>query len=202
MEKENKEKKGLSKRFWIIIACMCLFMVVFLTVGFIVFANREPEVIEQNEDGGYVTLNYSTDSNALTITNAKATTDAVGMKTMKDGEYFDFSVVTNLEEASKVEYEISIIKDEEISTIPDEDIRIYLEKEDSGTYTKLFGPEQYSGAVNYSSVGSEMGSMVIANVKKIKSETDNYRLRMWMSDKALTASGNYSVEIDIHAIAK
>ena len=55
---------------------------------------------------------------------------------------------------------------------------------------------------NYSSVGSEIGSMVLTNVKKIKAGTDNYRLRLWLSDKAIASGGNYSVEVDIHAIAK
>ncbi len=202
MEKSKKSDGGLSKRFWLIILCITLFMVIFITAGIIIFTNREPEVIEQERDGGYVTLNYSSDSKALTIMNAKPTTDAVGMKIMTDGDYFDFSVVTDLEEASKVEYEISVIKDKEFSTISDDDIRIYLEKEDSGTYIKMFGPENYSPSQNYSDVGSELGSMVIANVKKIKSETDNYRLRIWMSDKAIITTGNYSVEVDIHAKAK
>ena len=44
--------------------------------------------------------------------------------------------------------------------------------------------------------------MVLSNVKKIKSETDNYRLRMWLSDKAMSAGGTYSIEVDIHAVAK
>ncbi len=35
-----------------------------------------------------------------------------------------------------------------------------------------------------------------------KSEKDNYRLRIWLSDKAIEKGGKYSVEVDIHAIAK
>ena len=202
MEKNKKSENGLSKRFWLIIICISLFMIVFITAGIIIFTNREPEVIEQEEEGGYVTLNYSSETNALTISNAKPTTDTVGMKNLTDGDYFDFSVETDLKDADKVEYEISLIKDEEFSTISDKDIRIYLEKEDSGTYSKMFGPDEFIPSKNYSGVGSELGSMVIADVKKIKSGTDNYRLRIWMSDKALISTGNFSVEIDIHAIAK
>jgi hypothetical protein len=44
--------------------------------------------------------------------------------------------------------------------------------------------------------------MVLTNVKKIKSGTDNYRLRIWLSEDALTTGGSYSVDIDIHADVK
>ena len=199
---EKKKGNDLSREFWITVIAVCSFMMVLIITGILIFSNRKPEVIESEEDGGYVTLNYSSEVNALSILNAQPVTDSVGEKNMNPGQYFDFSVDTNLDGASKVEYEISVIKDKEASTINDDDIRIYLEKEESGTYTKVFGPEKYIGLKNYSSVGSELGSMVLTNVKKIKSETDNYRLRIWLSDKAIEKGGKYSVEVDIHAIAK
>lgn len=195
----KKKGKELTGRFWFTTILICLVLAVAVSIGFVVFNNRSPEVIEKDEDGGYVTLNYSSEVKALSLFNAKPTTDAVGIK---NTDYFDFSVDVNLDGAPKVEYEISLIKDEEASTIKDEDVKIYLEKEESGTYTKVFGPEGFTPSKNYSGVGSEIGSMVLTNVKKIKSETDNYRLRIWMSDKAAASTGNYSVEVDIHAIAK
>lgn len=201
MEKEEKGNE-LSKNFWVTVIAICSFMIVVIIIGIAVFSNRKPEVVEKEEEGGYVTLNYSSEVNALSILNAQPVTDSVGEKNMTAGQYFDFSVDTNLDGASKVEYEISVIKDKEVSTIDDDDIRIYLEKEESGTYTKIFGPEKYTASKNYSGVGSEIGSMVLTNVKKIKSDTDNYRLRIWLSDKAVAKGGNYSVEVDIHAIAK
>ena len=200
----EEEKKGreLSKNFWITVIIVCISLMIVVIIGFVKFHNRAPEIIEKEEDGGYVTLNYTSKVNALSILNATPLTDAVGMKNLKEGQYFDFSVDVNVDEAPKVEYEVSVIKNENASTIPDEDIRIYLEKEESGTYQKVFGPEEFTPSKNYSSVGSELGSMVLVNSQKVKSETDNYRLRIWLSNKASVVSGSYSVEIDIHAIAK
>lgn len=200
----EKDKKGeeLSKEFWIAVISICSFMIVLITIGFVVFSNRAPDVIEKEEDGGNVTLNYSTSTNALTLYSATPTTNSVGMKNMIAGQYFDFSVDVDLAGAPKVEYEISVIKDVSSSNIPDDDIRIYLEKEDSGTYVKMFGPEKFTASKNYSSVGSEIGSMVLANVKKIKSGTDNYRLRIWLAENSVATGGSYSVEVDIHAISK
>ena len=200
----NKNEKGkeLSREFWIAVIAVCSLMIVLITIGIIVFVNRDPEIVEKEENGGNVTLNYSTSTKGLTLLNATPTVNEVGEKNMIEGQYFDFSVDVDLDGADKVEYEISIIKDENSSNISDDDIRIYLEKEDSGTYVKLFGPEKYKASKNYSSTGSEIGSMVLANVKKIKSGTDNYRLRIWLSDSATSVGGSYSVEVDIHAVAK
>ena len=200
--RKSKKVKELSREFWISLISVCSLMTLLITIAFIVFVNRAPDVVEKKETGGYVTLNYTTATSALAITNATPTTDAVGMKKNEAGQFFDFSVDVNLEDAKKVEYEISVIRDEKNCTINDEDVRIYLEKEDSGTYTQIFGPEKFKPMKNYSSVGSEIGSMVLTNVKKIKAGTDNYRLRLWLSDKAIASGGNYSVEVDIHAIAK
>ena len=199
----GKTKKGLnfSKNFWIAVIAVCTFMTVLITISFIAFVNRSPEIVEKEESGGKVFLNYVSETNALTVVNAIPTTDAVGMKNSEAGQYFDFSVDVNVDGASKVEYEISVIKVRETSTIADGDIRIYLEKEDSGTYMRLFGPEPYKPMKNYTSVGSELGSMVLANVKKIKSGTDNYRLRIWKAETA-APGGDYSIEVDIHAVGK
>ncbi len=197
-----KRGMNLSKNFWIVVIAICSILIVFITIGFISFNNRKPEVIEKEEDGGFVTLNYTSETNALTILNAMPMTDEVGMKNMTEGQYFDFSVEVNVDEAPKVEYEISVIKDKKASSIDDEDIRIYLEKEESGTYTKVFGPGKYIPSKNYSSTGSELGSMVLVNSHTLKTITENYRLRIWLSDKAVLKDGSYSVEVDIHAIAK
>lgn len=192
----------LTKNFWIVVIAICTCLIIAISIGFVHFNNRKPEIIEEEESGGYVTLNYTSEVNALTILNAEPMSDAVGIKNIKENQYFDFSVDVNVDEAPKVEYEISVIKDEKASTIDDDDIRIYLEKEDSGTYTKVFGPEKFIPSKNFSAVGSEIGSMVLFGNIRTKSCTDNYRLRIWLSDKAVVKDGSYSVEVDIHAIAK
>lgn len=198
MEKNNEE----VPKFLIFILCICITLVIIVAVGIAVFLNREEEVIEKKETGANIVLNYSTDTNGLKITKATPTTDAVGIKSSEEGEYFDFSVETTLDNAPSVEYEVAIIKDKANSTISDEDIKIYLEKEKSGTYTKVFGPDKYTPTKKDSKYGSEAGSMILVDTKKTNSSVDNYRLRMWLSDKSVMTEGNYSIEIVVNAIAK
>ena len=188
--------KNLSKGFWITLVVVCLFFIVIIGIWFFLFSNREKKVIIEDENVGGVTLNYSSNTNGLTITNAIPTTDIIGMKS---DNYFDFSIKSKLDGEQEVEYEISILKNIEKSTIPDDNIKIYLEKEENGLYTKLYGPKSYSGLKKNSTIGSKKGEMVIAKVSNVESETDNYRLRIWMSDKSLLSSGNYSVDVNLYA---
>ena len=138
-------KKGmkLSKNFWVMVIVICSVLLVLITIGFIAFSNRKPEIVEKEEEGGYVTLNYTSEVNALTLLKATPMKDEEGMKNMTEGQYFDFSVDVKVLEAPRVEYEISVIKDEKGSTIDDDGIRIYLEKEEDGLYSKAFGPRRY-----------------------------------------------------------
>lgn len=202
MEKENKSEKVFSKGFCTLIIVICLLLISFTVVGFFFFSKKDDEVIEQTESGGSVTLNYSSDVNGLSIINAVPITSAIGMSGAEESQYFDFSVDVNLDNAKSVEYEIYIEKVASGSTISDEDIRIYLEKEKSGTYNKEFDPMKFSPLKKATALGAEKGSMVLGKVKKTKSGVDNYRLRMWLADNSLTPTGNYSVLVNVVGEAK
>lgn len=203
MVKKNKKSSkfipNLSRKFWIIFCSICVFFIAFFAVGFTFYKFGNTEVIEKKANGGYVTLNYVTDADALTLVNANPTVDATGMRS---NEYFAFSVDVDLKEASKIEYEISLKKDDELSSISDNDIKIYLERENNGSFMKMFGPEKFTPLENTSDVGTSRGNMVLASVKRIKSCTDNYRLRIWLSDNSISMNKSYSVEVEIKAVAK
>ena len=195
-------KKQLSKNFWYLMLGICLFLIIVVAIGFGIFANRKPNVITKIENGGNVILNYTSDVNGLKLMNASPTTDEVGIKSMDDGDYFDFSVDTALDNAASIEYDIVIIKDTKNSTISNDDIRIYLEHEESGSYVKVFGPEKYEPTKEDTLSGIKAGSMVLYHVKKTKMETDHYRLRMWKSDKSVLPEGSFSVEVVVKGESK
>ena len=195
-------KKGFSKKFWYLTIVVCMLLIILISIGYFYFFNREEEIVEKTQSGGGVILNYSSDINGLNIVNAIPTTSVVGMNNSIDGQYFDFSVEAALDGADSIEYEISVSKDTVNSTISDEDIRIYLEKEKSGTYTKIFGPEKFTALKKDTKLGTKKGNMVIYKTKKIKGGTDHYRLRIWMADNSVLPTGNYGVLVNIDGIAK
>ena len=199
---KNKSNGELSRSFWYALLSICLVLVIFVGIIFFLFSNREEEIIEKKLNGGNIQLNYTNDITGLSVVKAVPVTDEIGMKNDKDGQYFDFSLDIEVDEAHTIEYEIAVIKNETASTINDDDIRIYLEKEESGTYSKVFGPSAYKTLEKDSKLGSPEGSMILVKEKTKKSLKDNDRLRMWLSNKSLTKNGNYSVEVVVNGKAK
>ena len=196
------DSKNSSKAFIILMTSVSLLLIGLIVVGFIIFSLKGPEIVEEEENGADIILNYSTNISGLQIRNAEKVKDEDGILSLDDGKYFDFSVEVLLDNASNVEYEISVVKDVVNSNIPDEDIKIYLEKEKEGTYTKVFGPQEFKPLKKDNEFGSKKGSMPLISVKKTNSNTDNYRLRIWLSDKPVLDNGNYAVEVEVNGIAK
>ena len=199
---KDKKDEEFSKKFWYILLAIFVVFIVVVSIGFVLFANREEKVIEKHETGGKITLNYTNNITGLSLKKIVPTTDAVGMKDLTDNNYFDFFIDVDLKDANYIEYEISAVKNKDESTISNDDIRIYLEKEKSGTYTKVFGPSKYKPLSETSKLGSEKGSMILVQSKAVKSIKDNYRLRMWLSDTSLLPTGDYSVDVVLNGSAK
>jgi len=194
-----KEKKELTKKFWWTMLVICVVLVALIGAGFAVYANSKRPVIYEEETGGNIVLNYTDDITGLKLDKVIPTADAVGMK--DDVNYFDFSVEVTLDNATFVDYEISVIKKSK-SSIADEDIRIYLEQEQSGSYVKVFGPETFVPIKEVTKKGSPVGSMVLYHVKRTKSLTDRYRLRIWLSDKSVVTNGTYELEVNVNGISE
>ena len=197
----NKEVKQ-SNCFWYLIVGIIFVMILVVSIFFIYFINIEDEVIEKNSYGAKVYLNYSSDVPGLKVSNMSPTSDEVAITDLKDGSYFDFSVEVDMLKAKDYEYEISVVKDINNSSISDDDIRVYLEKEDSGSYVQVFEPNKYSALKKKSDLGSAKGSMVLYTDSCSKDCSNNYRLKIWLSDSATTTIGSYGVDVMVNGIAK
>ena len=201
MENKNKISKGVL--FGIIGVSMLL--VIILVLAFVIFFMTPKDIKEEVIDAGDVSMTYTDDFNGLSITNASPVTDEVGKTLDGADQYFDFSVSTNVLSSATVEYEIALVKNKSISTIGDGDIRVYLEKQSSGSYVKVFGPDSFVGITEKSKIGSPKGAMIVSKVANDESSTENYRLRMWLSDKALVTPDviqNYTVEVVVNGRAQ
>lgn len=194
------ETEKTTKKFWIILLCVCTLFLIFTIVGFIIFSNRKPEIVNEQLDGGTIDLSYTSDSSYLNINGAVPTTDEVGMVNNAEGGYFDFSVNTEFDDAKTITYELSIRKVK--GNVSDDDIIIYLEKEDSGTYSPILKPTSYKPLKKDSKNGTKKNNMILITEEKNKSAIDNYRLRTWISDKSSVSNGIYQLEINIFAKAK
>ena len=194
------ETEKTTKKLWIVLFCVCFLFIIFTINGFTFFLNRKPEIVKEQLDGGLVDLSYTSDSSYLSINGALPTADEVGMTNNNEGGFFDFSVYTELDDAKTITYELSIKKVS--GNVSDDDIIIYLEKEDSGTYSPILKPTSYKPLKKDSKLGTKKNSMLLISEENNKSVVNNYRLRTWINDKSTISNGNYQLEINIIAKAK
>lgn len=196
-----KEKKGFD-HFYYFIFGICLLLFILVISGFIAFVNRKEKIIDNEENGGKIVLNYTNNMAGLYLENTTPMTETIAKKNVKEGEYFDFSVLTSLDNASMIEYEIVLVKNNKKTTVKDDDIKVYLEYEKSGTFIPVLDSTSFSGIKKSTDLGSPVGSMVLYKKKKTKSEDDNYRLRIWLAETSLLESGNIEVEVQVYGHAK
>ena len=169
---------------------------------------------------GSITMSYDESDNTMSITNALPTTDTTGYKRLKEGEYFDFSVTSNIQGDSYINYEISA-KEVGDGTIDGKYIKLYLSKiNDDGTETPVTpinnwvdsdGINGVSGVPVYNEevmanneTGRPAGEMSLATgtIYKEGEITTNYRLRMWVSeDYNPQGDGgglNFTVQVNVY----
>lgn len=197
----EKGSNKLSKTFWILTLILCILCIVGISIGFYFYKQETNKVVVKDKLGGDVYLKYVGNTNGLTLLNASPMTDQLGALQDGDNKYFDFSVEVDLDEADFVEYEIAIVKDKSFSNIPDNEVKFYLEEENSGSFSKVFGPSEFKPLEKKTELGTDKGDMVLYTVKKADSGTINYRLRMWMAETSTMPVGNYSVEVSINGKA-
>lgn len=195
---EVKDNSGKAKLI-IIISIISVLLLLLLVIMIVAFYNKPKEVITNKKVGGEVNITYTDKSSTLNVVNLTPVEDSAAIKDLTGDNYFEFSVETKVQGAKEVNYEISITKNADKSTINDGDIKIYLEKENSGSYSKVFGPSKFKGISKASDLGTPKGSMVLAKVTNKKSIIENYRLKVWLSNTASpgTVPQNYSLDINL-----
>jgi len=196
------ETKNSRSAFLTLMISISVLVIGFIVTGFVIFSIKGKEIIEEEENGANLIITYTDNRTGLQIKDVHPTTDELGIKNLTKGEYFDFAVDVDLDNAARVEYEIALVKNIKTSSLTNDDIRIYLEKEESGTYTKVFGPDKFTPLTKKTKYGSKIGTMVIYKIKKANSTSDKYRLRMWMSEKAKDATGSFDVDVVINGKAE
>lgn len=199
-EKLKEEKNG--KLYFIFIFLLLIVLLVIGISAVAVTVTKKGDKVNTITTGN-ISLDYTEDNNGITITNAMPTTDATGKTLSKNNEYFDFNVISTISGSANITYEISAVKSSN-STLDNNDVKLYLEKNQLGKYIEVMEPTKFKPLTSKSEIGSEKGTMILYRETVNKTTTDNYRLRMWLSDKAKVdnISRTFTVQVAIHASVK
>lgn len=177
-------------------------LVLVVVFSFIFFFKEQKKNVNEVVENSVVTMNYKTATNEFVLSNLTPMSNEGGRSLRTEGSYFDFSVSSKMENGTSIEYEIALIKDED-STLSDNDVVVYLEKQSSGTYAKVDNPTVFTPIKKKTALGSPAKSMVLDKVTLSSEQVDNYRLRLWVKEGAVVDSSlTYAVKVRVYGKAK
>lgn len=176
----NKENRGQKKQKYFIF----LGIFIFLAVLFIVFISYKSFMKSNKEKNSkitnVITLNYTSSTNEVVITSDYKLQDEVATKLKSGNNVFDFSISSDIKKNTYCNYELVAVKDVS-STIPDDKIKIFLQKADNSSYSDLVDvikPSYFTISDNIK-LTDERG-MLLEKGKVNKSNTYYYRLIIWV----------------------
>ena len=157
---------------------------------------------------GAITMKYTESTNTISMTGALPTTDATGKVRLTAGEYFDFTIKSNIQGNANINWEIAAedITPSSAKKMDGKNIKLYLTKLDStGAEKQVMTPKVYNASTSANTkTGRPSGVMSLATGTMSTSETTNYRLRMYVDEdyNPQGDGGGLSFSVKINAYGK
>ena len=155
---------------------------------------------------GAITMEYEESTNTISMTGALPTTDATGKVRLTAGEYFDFTIKSNIQGNANINWEIAA---EDITAsskkIDGKNIKFYLTKLNGDNEEEVMAPKVYNASTSANTkTGRPSGVMSLATGTMSASETTNYRLRMYVAEdyNPQGDGGGLSFSVKINAYGK
>ncbi len=187
----------------VIIVLMLLLIIAIVGVSYAAFRFTGEGQRVNTITTGSITMTYEETSNTISLNGALPTTDATG-KALND--YFDFTVSSQISGDVNINYEISA-KDVTTSErkIDGSNIKLYLTRLTDDGEEELMTPETYNEEESSNSyTGRPSGEMSLYTSSMNSSESNNYRLRMWVDEdyNPQDDGGNleFSVQINVYGL--
>ncbi len=200
----NDVRDNSSKQILLSVLGVAILVVAVVGVSFAAFTYTGTGTKENKINTGTISMTYTEDTNGIFISNAMPTTDEAGKVLNGERETFDFTVSSSIGGAATIHYEIAATKDN-TSTLLDNEVKLYLERKTGGTYTSVMEPKVYTPLTTATEFGTPAGSMVLYSGTHTTTTTDNFRLRMWLSDTSTSVSTDnkvYSVKVNVYGKAE
>ncbi len=186
-----------SKKILLTVLGVAILIVAVVGISFALFTSNDQITGENTIKSGTVTMSFSEKTNGITLSNALPMSEADALQQLtKDGDYFDFDVVTKTsKEGTVIPYKVSVAK---ISgDLNDNQIAINLQKLGTdGNYTSVITNKKVSDYAD--------GVIVDAadNAGTAAGKTDSYRLRIWIAGdqdaSAINADSKYSLRVNVN----
>ena len=156
---------------------------------------------------GVITMEYEESTNTISMTGALPTTDATGKVRLTAGEYFDFTIKSNIQGNANINWEIAAedITASSAKKMDGKNIKFYLTKLTGDKEEEVMAPKVYNASTSANTkTGRPSGVMSLATGTMSASETTNYRLRMYVDEdyNPQGDGGGLSFSVKINAYGK
>ena len=157
---------------------------------------------------GAITMSYEESTNVISMSGALPTTDATGKVRLTEGEYFDFTIKSNIQGNANINWEIAAedITPSSAKKMAGKNIKLYLTKlDDSNNESQVMAPKVYNASTSANTkTGRPSGVMSLATGTMSTSETTKYRLRMYVNEdyNPQGDGGSLSFSVKINAYGK
>ena len=156
---------------------------------------------------GAITMEYEESTNTISMTGALPTTDATGKVRLTAGEYFDFTIKSNIQGNANINWEIAAedITPSSVKKMAGKNIKLYLTKLNGDKEEEVMAPKVYRVSTSANTkTGRPSGVMSLATGTMSTSETTNYRLRMYVDEdyNPQGDGGGLSFSVKINAYGK
>ena len=156
---------------------------------------------------GVITMEYTESTNTISMNNALPTTDNTGKVRLTKGEYFDFTIKSNIQGNTNINWEIAAedVTPSSAKKMAGKNIKLYLTKLNGDKEEEVMVPKVYNASQSANTkTGRPSGVMSLATGTMSTSETTNYRLRMYVDEdyNPQGDGGNLSFSVKINAYGK
>ena len=176
--------KTKKKENVIIIVILVVMVIAIIGVSYAAFSFSRQGNTPNKITTGSITMTYTESSNTISLSNALPTTDKTGTTRLKEGEYFDFTVSSEITGEVNINYEISA-KEVGEGTIDGSNIKLYLTRlTEDGTEEQLMTPKVYNEETSENTyTGRPANEMSLYTGSMNASESNDYRLRMYVTEE-------------------
>ena len=179
-----------SKQVLLSVFGVALLIVAIVGISYAIFVFSAKSRVDNTVRSGGITFEYLEGDSVIDINDALPVSDEVGVKQTKS---FNFQVSSAIRGNTTVFYEVRAKSLTVDNKIDNQYVKIYLEKKDGGDFSTVLSPTAFKENPNTSltNISVDTNTMLLysGRFSGKKATTTNYsdefRLKMWLSDKYL-----------------
>lgn len=195
-----------SKQVLLSVFGVALLIVAIVGISYAIFVFSAKSRVDNTVRSGGITFEYLEGDSVIDINDALPVSDEVGVKQTKS---FDFQISSAIRGNTTVFYEVRAKSLTVDNKIDNQYVKIYLEKKDGDDFSTVLFPtafkENHNTSLTNISVDTNTMLLYSGRFSGKKATTTNYsdefRLKMWLSDKYVIddVSRSFKIKVLVYA---